>query len=58
VANQVTFTSPTLYSNNQTAWQSYDRQITPVPEPSTYGAIFIGACVGFIYWRRRRAKSE
>ena len=58
VANQVTFTSPTLYSDNQTAWQSYDRQITPVPEPSTYGAIFIGACVGLIYWRRRRAKSE
>ena len=53
--NQITFTSPISYSNSATTWQSYDHQITPAPEPSTYGAIFLGACVGLIFWRRRRA---
>jgi fibronectin-binding autotransporter adhesin len=52
--NQITFNP---YNGNQTIWQSYDKQITPVPEPSTYGALFAGACVsafGFLRWRRRR----
>jgi fibronectin-binding autotransporter adhesin len=53
--NQIAFAG---YSNNATVWQSYDHQITPAPEPSTYGAIFLGACVGLLYWRRRRSTRE
>jgi autotransporter-associated beta strand protein len=48
--NQVTFTG---YSSNSTAWQSWDHQITPAPEPATYGAIFTGAALGLLAWRRR-----
>ncbi|KXU35937.1 hypothetical protein AXK11_05285 [Cephaloticoccus primus] len=29
-------------------------QISGTPEPATYGAIFAGAGVGLIVWRRRR----
>lgn len=42
---------------NATSWVPYDStyaQITPVPEPSTYGALFLGACVGLFAWRRWR----
>jgi fibronectin-binding autotransporter adhesin len=52
--SQVTFSG---FSNNSTVWQSYDRQITPAPEPATYGAIFTGLCVaglGFRRWRLGR----
>lgn len=49
--NQVTFTG---YSNNHTAWQSYDKQITPAPEPATYGAFFTGLAAIAVVWRRRR----
>ncbi|MBC8041357.1 MAG: PEP-CTERM sorting domain-containing protein, partial [Opitutaceae bacterium] len=41
----------------QAYWQDYStgwKQITPVPEPSTYGAIFIGGAVAFHFLRRRR----
>jgi len=57
--NQVTFSG---YSNNQTAWMPYDssvRQITPAPEPSTYGAIFMGLSLlglGFRRWRASRKR--
>jgi len=55
--NQITFTGS---SNNYTAWQGYDHQVTPAPEPATYGAIFtaltLGA-VGFRRWRRRQTAS-
>jgi autotransporter-associated beta strand protein len=40
-----------------TKWQSYDHQITPVPEPSTYGAMLIGALgalLGFRRWRKSK----
>ncbi len=50
--NQVVFTG---FSANDTKWRSYDNQITPVPEPSTYGAIMIGGLAAFAAWRRRRA---
>jgi hypothetical protein len=50
--NQVVFTG---FSANDTKWQSYDNQITPVPEPSTYGAMLIGGLAAFAAWRRRRA---
>ncbi|MBI5771329.1 MAG: autotransporter-associated beta strand repeat-containing protein [Verrucomicrobia bacterium] len=48
--NQITFTG---YPGNATTWQSFDKQITPAPEPATYGAIFVGAALGFLLWRRR-----
>ncbi len=49
--NQITFAG---YPNSATAWQSYDHQITPAPEPATYGAIFIGGALGLLLWRRRK----
>ena len=52
--NQVTFTGS---SNNDTSWQGYDHQITPAPEPSTYGALFIGLSLGLVAWRRRHPRS-
>lgn len=45
------------YTVNNTTWQSYDDQITPVPEPSTYGAMLMGAGLalfGYRKWRRSR----
>lgn len=50
--NQVAFTGFT--SPNTTRWQSYDDQITPVPEPSTYGALLLLVSGGVIAWRRRQ----
>jgi len=50
---------PTTYAGSDTKWQGYDNQITPVPEPSTYGAILLGAgltCFGVRRWRQSRAK--
>lgn len=46
--------NPTTYNASQTKWQSYDEQITPVPEPSTYGALLLGAGGAFFGWRRWR----
>lgn len=53
--NQIAFTGYT--SPNTTYWSSYDSQIRPVPEPSTYGALLLGALTGVFAWRRlvRRA---
>lgn len=52
--NQIVFTG---YSGNSTAWQSYDSQITPVPEPATYGAIMMmGALATVCFVRRRRTR--
>ena len=48
--SQVVFSG---FSANQTGWDSYDDQIRPnVPEPSTYGALLLGALAGFFAWRR------
>jgi autotransporter-associated beta strand protein len=41
------------WSAADTKWQSYDSQITPVPEPRTYGAILTALGVGLVLWRRR-----
>mgnify|MGYP000272878265 CR=1 FL=1 len=49
--NQIVFTG---FSGSDTKWQGYDDQVTPVPEPSTYGAIFISGCLGVIGLRRYR----
>ena len=37
-----------------TKWQAYDNQITPVPEPSTYGALLVGGLLAAGWWWRRR----
>jgi hypothetical protein len=57
-ALQVTFGN---YTNSSTAWLDYGasgRQITPAPEPATYGAIFVGLTLGAVGFRRyRRSRS-
>ena len=53
--NQITFTGN---SNNATAWLGYDHEITPAPEPATYGLLFTGLALGAVglhRYRRRRA---
>ncbi|MCX6950964.1 MAG: autotransporter-associated beta strand repeat-containing protein, partial [Verrucomicrobia bacterium] len=50
--NQVTFNG---YASNSTRWQSYDNQVTPltpVPEPSTYGALLVAFAATLACWRR------
>lgn len=49
--NQVTFSGNAASS---TAWLSFDKQVTPVPEPGTYGAIFTALALGFVGFRRYR----
>lgn len=51
--NQILFTGGS-YTINDTRWQPYDRQITPAPEPATYGAILAGISTLLLAWRRRR----
>lgn len=50
--DQVTFNG---WVPADTKWQAYDSQITPVPEPATYGALLIGGLLAAGWWRRRRA---
>jgi fibronectin-binding autotransporter adhesin len=49
--------NPTTYTAAQTKWQGYDNQITPVPEPSTYGALLMGAGLTFFALRRWRNRA-
>lgn len=54
--NQLTFSG---FTANNTGWQSYDHQITPitpVPEPSTYGALLVAFAVGLASWQRRKLR--
>jgi MYXO-CTERM domain-containing protein len=51
--NQITFNPPT-WTNNNTWWQSWDKQINPVPEPSAYGAALLAVLSGLGLWRNRR----
>ena len=50
----------TGYSASGTKWQSFDHQITPVPEPSTYGAAFmlLGLSFGARWCFRRRKEAS
>jgi fibronectin-binding autotransporter adhesin len=50
--NQVVFAD---FTANDTKWQWYDQQVTPVPEPSTYGALLLAAVTGLLGYRRWRA---
>lgn len=55
--NQIVFSG---FTGAATGWVPYDQdyaQISPVPEPSTYGAIFLGLCVAVFGWRRWSKKS-
>ncbi|HEY0863149.1 MAG TPA: PEP-CTERM sorting domain-containing protein [Lacunisphaera sp.] len=53
--SQVVFSG---FGANQTGWDSYDDQIRPnVPEPSTYGALLLGALTGLFAWRRLMRRS-
>ena len=47
----------TGFSGADTKWLSYDHQITPVPEPSVYGAALLGVCALFAGWRRQRQRT-
>ncbi len=49
--NQIAFSG---YSSSSTQWQSYSNQVTPAPEPATYGAIFTGLVAALACWRRRK----
>ena len=53
--NQITFNG---FAGSDTQWQEYDLQITPVPEPSTYGALMLGLCATLYLWRRRQTKNQ
>jgi autotransporter-associated beta strand protein len=50
---QVTFNG---YSSSNTGWLSYDNEISPAPEPATYGAILVGvSLLGLVFYRRKRS---
>jgi autotransporter-associated beta strand protein len=52
---QIAFTG---YSASGTKWQSFDHQITPVPEPSTYGAAFMLLGLALGAWRCFRRRND
>lgn len=43
----------TGFSLPDTKWLSYNKQLTPVPEPSAYGALLLCGALGWCVWRRR-----
>jgi fibronectin-binding autotransporter adhesin len=52
--DQIVFTG---FSGNNTKWMPLDHEITPVPEPATYGEIFVGGCLAlFLLHRLPRRK--
>jgi fibronectin-binding autotransporter adhesin len=55
--DQIIFTGFSSNNGATTKWLSWDHEITPVPEPATYGAIFTGAALGlFLLSRLPRRK--
>jgi hypothetical protein len=40
--------------NDQNTHWDVSNEITPTPEPSTYGAMLLSALGGLLYWRRRK----
>lgn len=64
--NQVTFAPSGAWTGNDTIWTgnytgyTYNDEVRPwkpVPEPSTYGAMFMGAALAFLGYRRWRQQS-
>jgi autotransporter-associated beta strand protein len=61
VLPQVTFNG---YNGLTTTWVSgtpngwLNHEIRPTPEPATYGAIFLGGCLGVVGWRRYRRSQQ
>jgi fibronectin-binding autotransporter adhesin len=43
--------------SDPTKWLAFDNEITPVPEPATYGAIFTAATLGLFFWFRLKTKA-
>jgi autotransporter-associated beta strand protein len=52
--NQITFQG---WTPGDTKWQSYDNQITPVPEPAVYGAGLLGLLMAAGWWRRLQIRA-
>lgn len=50
--NQIQFQG---WTTNDTKWQSYDSQVTPVPEPRAFGAALLALALAAVWWRRRDA---
>jgi len=52
--------SSSSYAASNTAWVTYGttNQITPAPEPATYGAIFMGLSLVGLGVRRWRAQRK
>ncbi|MSU66602.1 MAG: PEP-CTERM sorting domain-containing protein [Opitutus sp.] len=46
----------TWVSGNHNGW--FDHEIRPTPEPSTYGALSLTACLGLLGWRRFQRGSK
>jgi autotransporter-associated beta strand protein len=55
ILGQITFTG---FAGDPTRWQTFDHQITPVPEPAAYGAWLLGLCTLFAGWRRYRRSTS
>jgi len=59
--SQISWGAP--YAGDATKWLNYTsgpgsgHQITPVPEPATYGAIFTAAALGLFFWFRLKANT-
>lgn len=52
--SQVVFSG---FTGDDSRWVGFDSQITPVPEPSTYGAMLLGSLVAIFAWRRNRQRA-
>ena len=48
----------TGFTGPDTKWLSYDNQITPVPEPATYGAVLMLLGLSAAAWLRRRRQNR
>jgi autotransporter-associated beta strand protein len=61
VLSQISFSSP--YAGDPAKWITYEdgpdpnHQISPVPEPATYGALFTAAALGLFFWLRLKANT-
>ncbi len=54
-SSQITFNG---FTSNDTAWTGW-HEVTPAPEPATYGAMMMSACLGllgFTRWKNRRRR--